>query len=135
MPAEAENYKLLFSLINQMEVKNIKWEQVATEIGVPSKMAAQKRWERLKKKEGLGMGGQAKISSVPATDIENEDTITPPATPKGKKRNGGQSRESGIGKAAKKIKREKRGGKVKREQSDEEIDEHLKNENGWSSDT
>ena len=54
MPAETENYRLLFSLISQMEVKNIDWDKVARDVGVPTKMAAQKRWQRLKEKEGMG---------------------------------------------------------------------------------
>jgi len=56
MPAESDNYKLLFALISQTEIKSIDWERVAREIGVPTKMAAQKRWQRLKQTEGLGSG-------------------------------------------------------------------------------
>jgi len=54
MPAESDNYKLLFALISQTEIKAINWDRVAREIGVPTKMAAQKRWQRLKHTEGLG---------------------------------------------------------------------------------
>ena len=62
MPAESENYKLLFALIAQTEIKSIDWDRVAREIGVPTKMAAQKRWQRLKQHEGLGSAGTPTVS-------------------------------------------------------------------------
>lgn len=65
MPAASDNYKLLFALISQTEIKSIDWDRVAREIGVPTKMAAQKRWQRLKQTEGLSPGGTPTVSLVP----------------------------------------------------------------------
>jgi hypothetical protein len=61
MPApasESDNYKLLFAIVDQMEVKNINWVKVANSLGIEKVNTVQKRWSVLKKNTGLGMKGQ-----------------------------------------------------------------------------
>jgi hypothetical protein len=53
---ESENYKLLFAIVEQLDVKNINWAKVAESLGIEKVNMVQKRWSVLKKRGGLGQG-------------------------------------------------------------------------------
>jgi len=111
-PTEGDNYKLLFGLISQLEVKNIDWEKLAKDIGVSNVHTAKSRWNALRKKErSLGGGsGSGSVQSSPVKKRANGD---------------GDDDDDGDGEAPKKRKVGKngKGNKGKADWSDIEEDE------------
>ena len=101
--SESDNYKLLFAIVEQMEVRNIDWARVARSLGVDKVNTVQKRWSVLKKREGLGQNGAT--------------TSTPTSTPKKRANDNVNSKGGRAGKKLKVIKKE-----VKHEWSGSEED-------------
>jgi hypothetical protein len=98
---KSDNYKLLFAIVEQIEVRNIDWTRVARSLCIDKVNTVQKRWSVLKKREGLGQNGAA--------------TSTPTSTPKK------QANENVSGRTGKKLKVIKK--EVKHEWSGSEEDE------------
>jgi len=73
-PTEGDNYKLLFGLISQLEVKNINWEKLAKDIGVSNVHTAKSRWNALRKKEGL-LGGEPGSGSVQSSPVKKRANV------------------------------------------------------------
>ncbi|KAI9647049.1 hypothetical protein NHQ30_005051 [Ciborinia camelliae] len=71
MSSDAEKQKLMASILSQVNTSHIDWEKVAKDLNVPTKSAAQMRWQRFKK-------------TLPnfSQETNGNNTSSPPATPK-----------------------------------------------------
>jgi hypothetical protein len=68
-----DNEKLCMAIINNSSISNIKWQAVASELGMAKVGSVQKRWERFKKAKGFVKARGAKATPVPeaAKDVKN----------------------------------------------------------------
>jgi len=107
-PTEGDNYKLLFGLISQLEVKNIDWEKLAKDIGVSNVHTAKSRWNALRKKERL-LGAGSGSGSVQSSPV--------------KKRANGDGDDDGEASKKRKVGKSGKGNKGKADWSDTEEDE------------
>ncbi|KAL8712741.1 MAG: hypothetical protein Q9220_002949 [cf. Caloplaca sp. 1 TL-2023] len=96
MPAEAENTKLLWIMLKQVDQKLIDWAVVAQELGINTS-AANMRFFRLKKK--MESAGEAQESKTPAS-LKRKDLVDHADEPaKKKKKDTGAKGGKNIGKA------------------------------------
>lgn len=84
MSSNAANQQLMASILRQVNIGHIDWDQVVKDLGVPTKSAAQMRWQRFKKTlPNFGQEGNGNVTaSAPATPKKRQSP-TKSKAPKG----------------------------------------------------
>jgi hypothetical protein len=71
----SENEKLCMAIINNSSISNIKWQAVASELGMAKVNSVQKRWERFRKAKSFVKARAAKAIPIPELEAAKDVKI------------------------------------------------------------